>query len=156
RTALPAAVATCLAYFPGVDRSVSGYEGLIAAQECLPNNERRDAFAAHYSYLSKLWESISPDPCLNAYQTDYRWLTQVYESVKPTSGNGKLLWHTLGAKTMQLIHENVHVEALLDDLDKLVMDADVLQEFIASKDPKKAKEIEIQISTRLRRHKGDP
>jgi len=36
---LPAAMQTCLAYFPGVDRSVTGYEGLIAAQECLPNNE---------------------------------------------------------------------------------------------------------------------
>ena len=29
----------CLAFFPGVDRTVGGYEGLIAAQECLPNND---------------------------------------------------------------------------------------------------------------------
>lgn len=156
RTALPMAVAKCLAYFPGVDRSVGGYEGLIAAQECLPNNEKRDAFAADYSALSRLWEALSPDPCLNAFEADYKWLTQVYESVKPSSGNGKLLWHTLGAKTIQLIHENVHVETVRDDLDKLVMDADVLQELVASKDPKKAKEIEIQISARLRKHRGDP
>ncbi len=32
----------CLAYFAGVDRTLTGYEGLIAAQECLPNNETRD------------------------------------------------------------------------------------------------------------------
>ena len=43
---LPEAIQRCLAYFPGVDRSVSGYEGLIAAQECLPNNDVRDNFAA--------------------------------------------------------------------------------------------------------------
>ena len=36
------------------------------------------------------------------------------------------------------------------------MDADVLQELVASKDPKKAKEIEFQIFARLRKHRGDP
>jgi len=61
----------CLAFFPGVDRSQFGYQGLMAAQECLPNNEVRDAFAAEYSVLGKLWEAISPDPMLIDYQTDY-------------------------------------------------------------------------------------
>ncbi len=45
----------------------------------------------------------------------------------PTSGNGKLLWHTLGAKTIELIHQNVHVEAIRDDLDTLVVDAALLE-----------------------------
>ena len=35
-----------LAFFAGVDRTVGGYEGLSAAQQCLPNNEMRDKFAA--------------------------------------------------------------------------------------------------------------
>jgi len=35
---LPGTVAACLAFFPAVDRTVGGYEGLIAAQDCLPNN----------------------------------------------------------------------------------------------------------------------
>ena len=30
--------------------------------------------------------------------------------MKPPSGNGRLLWHALGAKTVELINENVHVE----------------------------------------------
>ena len=34
---LPAAMQKCLAYFAGCDRTLQGYEGLIAAQECLPN-----------------------------------------------------------------------------------------------------------------------
>ena len=124
---LPGQVAKCLAFFPGVDRTVGGYEGLIAAQDCLPNNETRDKFAAEYSVLSRLWEALSPDPCLGPYETDYRWLTQVYESVKPPSGNGKLLWHALGAKTIELVHENVHLETVRDDLETLVMDAEVLE-----------------------------
>ncbi|MCF4113316.1 MULTISPECIES: type I restriction endonuclease subunit R [Dethiosulfovibrio] len=154
---LPGMVARCLAFFPGVDRTVSGYEGLIAAQDCLPDNEARDKFAAEYSVLSRLWEALSPDPCLGLYEKDYNWLTQVYESVKPPSGNGKLLWHALGAKTIELVHENVHLETVRDDLDTLVMDAEVLEGLLDAKDPdKKSKEIEIKLIARLRKHKDNP
>lgn len=154
---LPDVVARCLAFFPGVDRTVGGYEGLILAQECLPDNETRDKFAAEYSVLSRLWEALSPDPCLGPYENDYKWLTQVYESVKPPSGNGKLLWHALGAKTIELVHENVHLETVRDDLDTLVMDAEVLEGLLDAKNPdKKSKEIEIKLIARLRKHKDDP
>ena len=154
---LPGVVARCLAFFPGVDRTVGGYEGLIAAQDCLPDNETRDKFAAEYSVLSRLWEALSPDPCLGPYEKDYKWLTQVYESVKPPSGNGKLLWHALGAKTIELVHENVHLETVRDDLDTLVMDAEVLEGLLDAKDPdKKSKEIEIKLIARLRKHKDNP
>jgi type I restriction enzyme R subunit len=147
----------CLAFFPGVDRTVGGYEGLMAAQQCLPNNEVRDKFAAEYTVLGNIWEALSPDSCLNAYQTDYRWLTQVYESVKPPSGNGKLLWHALGAKTIELINENVHVESVRDDVETLVMDAQFIEDFLKSADPaKRGKEIEIKLIARLRKHFGNP
>lgn len=154
---LPGVVARCLAFFPGVDRTVGGYEGLIVAQDCLPDNETRDKFAAEYSVLSRLWEALSPDPCLGPYEKDYKWLTQVYESVKPPSGNGKLLWHALGAKTIELVHENVHLETVRDDLDTLVMDAEVLEGLLDAKDPdKKSREIEIKLIARLRKHKDNP
>ena len=154
---LSAVMTQCLAFFPGVDRSVSGYEGLLAAQDCLPNNERRDAFAASFSVLSNLWEALSPDPVLAPYTRDYQWLTQVYESVKPPSGNGKLLWHALGAKTVELIHQNVQLDTVRDDLETLVMDAEVLEGLLASKEPdKKSREIELELVARLRKHKGDP
>ena len=154
---LPGVVARCLEFFPGVDRTVGGYEGLIVAQDCLPDNETRDKFAAEYSVLSRLWEALSPDPCLGPYEKDYKWLTQVYESVKPPSGNGKLLWHAMGAKTIELVHENVHLETVRDDLDTLVMDAEVLEGLLDAKDPdKKSKEIEIKLIARLRKHKDNP
>ena len=154
---LPGAMQKCLAYFPGVDRTVSGYEGLIAAQDCLPNNDVRDAFAADYSYLGKLWEALSPDPALQQHETDYRWLSQVYVSVQPTTGQGKLIWHALGAKTIELIHENVHVETVRDDLDEIVVDAELLEAVLGSPDPKKkAKELEIKLGQRLRKHMGNP
>ena len=157
RKALPVQVQKCLAFFPNVDRSVGGYEGLMAAQQCLPNNATRDKFAAEYSVLGTIWEALSPDPCLGAYSKDYKWLTQVYESVKPVSGNGKLLWHRLGAKTIELINENVHVEAVRDDIEALVLDADVLDSILKDVNPgKKAREVEIKLIARLKKHAGNP
>jgi type I restriction enzyme R subunit len=41
RQALPVQVQKCLAFFASVDRTVGGYEGLSAAQQCLPDNEMR-------------------------------------------------------------------------------------------------------------------
>lgn len=157
RVALPLQVQKCLTFFPGIDRSIGGYEGLMAAQQCLPSNEVRDRFAAEYSVFGTIWEALSPDPVLSPYEKDYRWLTMVYESVKPPSGNGKLLWHALGAKTIELINENVNVESVRDDIATLVMDAQVLEDILKDAEPgKKAREIEIKLISRLRKHAGNP
>lgn len=152
---LEPAMAACLGRFPDVDRTIIGWEGLLAAQECLPDTDSRDAFAADFSVLSLLWEALSPDQVLLPLEADYRWLAQVYDSLKPPSGNGKLLWHALGAKTIDLIHRHVTVQAVRDDLETLVMDADVLEDLF--KDPDEhLVEVEIKISGRLRRNAGDP
>ncbi len=143
----------CLDRFQGIDRSVGGWEGLMEAQQCLPDDKKRDAFALDFSKLATVWEALSPDPILTPYRQDFRWLAQVYESLRPPSGNGKLLWHALGAKTIELIHENVTVQQVRDDLDTLIMDADVIQGFLD--DPNRgAREIEIRITARLRGHVG--
>ena len=41
----------------GVDRTVDGWEGLMAAQECLPTNTEKDKFAADYRVLNKVWNA---------------------------------------------------------------------------------------------------
>jgi type I restriction enzyme R subunit len=152
---LKQAIASCITHFSNVDRGVEGYEGLLFAQECVNTNAKRDAFAKDYSYLSQLWEALSPDPILNVYEKNYRWLTKIYESVKPISGDtGRLLWHALGAQTMKLIHEHIHVEKISDDLEKIVLDADVVEDLMKTNDAKKTKIIEIEIVNRLRKHKG--
>jgi type I restriction enzyme R subunit len=77
--------------------------------------------------------------------------------VKPVSGNGRLLWHRLGAKTIELINENVHVETVRDDIEALVLDADVLDGILKDVEPgKQARKIEIQLIARLRKHAGNP
>lgn len=155
---LPKWMDKCLKYFNGVDRTVDGFEGLMAAQDCLPTSKEKDAFASDFVVLTKAWEAISPDQFLAPYKVDYVWLSKVYESVKPISGQGKLIWLALGAKTIDLVHQNITVEAVRDDLDVLVMNADIIDEFLSSQGDakKKTKEIEIKLVARLKKHKGDP
>ena len=148
--ALPGIIENCLAHFPGVNRNLDGFEGLEAAQNCIDTNEKRDAFAADYSKLNKLWECLSPADCLNPFLKDYKWLSGVYQSVQPPGGNtGKLLWHKLGAQTTALIHENIHVKGVDEKLEEYVLDADVIDNIAAKPDPKKVKTLVDILKGRL-------
>lgn len=154
---LPQAMANCLAHFPNVDRTIEGFEGLEAAQNCINTDDKKDAFAKDYVFLGKLWEALSPAEVLNAHQADYRWLSGVYESVKPPSGaGGKLLWYTLGAKTTELIHKNIQVGGITENMTEYVLDADVIEEIAGSGDPKKAKQLVKTLRKRLEGGGGDP
>lgn len=155
---LPALLRKCLSYFMGVDRTIEGWEGLMAAQECLPTNKEKDAFAADYRVLNRAWDALSPDGFLNAYKTDYQWLSRVYESVKPTDGRGGLIWASLGAKTIELVHQNLTVGEADEDMDILAMDADLIDEFLEKqKDLKKTtKKVEINLVAKIMKHTKDP
>lgn len=110
----------------------------MAAQECLPTNKEKDAFAADYRVLNRAWDALSPDSFLSPYKVDYQWLSRVYESVKPTDGRGGLIWASLGAKTIELVHQNVIVGEADEDMDILSMDADLIDDFLEKqKDLKK-------------------
>lgn len=154
----PALMRKCLSYFMGVDRTIEGWEGLLAAQEALPTNKEKDAFAADYRVLNRVWNALSPDIFLAPFKTDYKWLTKVYESVKPTDGRGGLIWATLGAKTMELIHDNLEVGEIHTDMDILTMDSKLIDEFIAKQKNirRKTKEIEIDLVAKIRKHSKDP
>lgn len=68
-----------------------------------------------------------------------------------------LLRHRLGAKTIELTNQNVHVEAVRDDIEALVVDADVLDNILKDGIPgKRAHEVEIKLIARLRKHLGNP
>ena len=155
---LPALLKKCLSYFMGVDRTVEGWEGLMAAQECLPTNKEKDAFAADYRVLNRAWDALSPDSFLNAYKTDYQWLSRVYESVKPTDGRGGLIWASLGAKTIELVHQNLTVGEADEDMEILAMDADLIDDFLEKqKDLKKTtKKVEINLVAKIMNHTKDP
>ena len=158
KTQFPALMRKCLSYFMGIDRNVDGWEGLMAAQECIPTNKDKDAFAADYRVLNRVWNALSPDNFLTPYKVDYLWLSKVYESVKPTDNRGGLIWATLGSKTMELVHQNLEVGEVHDDIDILHMDAELIDDFIEKqKDIKKTtKKVEIDLVSKIRKHSNDP
>lgn len=155
---IPALLRKCLSYFMGVDRTVDGWEGLMAAQECIPTNKDKDTFAADYQVLHRAWNAVSPDPILAPLKIDYIWLTKVFESVKPTNGSGGLVWAALGPKTMEIINENLSVGKVHEDEEVLTLDSELIDAFIEKyKDAKTAsKKVEIDLVAKLRKHGGDP
>jgi len=154
----PSLLEKCLSYFIGIDRTVEGWEGLLAAQEALPNNEERDAFGADFRVLNRAWEALSPDTFLAPYRADYLWITKVYESVRPVDGRGGLIWAALGAKTIELVHQNITVEQVREDVEILELDADFIDEFFEkNKDSAKRriKAMEIDLVAKIRKHDKD-
>src|SRR6185369_7493544 len=116
----------------------------------------KDAFGLAYSIVSQLWEALSPDTMLAPYRDDYRWLTDVYESVRPSDITGRLVWHALGAKTIDLINEHVQVEIPQGD-ETIVLDAQTIEDLMLSKRTDvPAEQIEKQITARIARHLTNP
>lgn len=156
RDQLKSAIEETLKHFEGVDRSIQGFEGLELAQQKIKTDEKKDAFAKDYKFLSNIWEALSPDKILDIYNNDYKWLTNIYDSVRPSTDNtGKLLWFTFGAQTTSLIHENIHA-GNIHKLEEFVLDGNVIEDIIKDADPKKIKEVEKILISRFKNHKNDP
>lgn len=153
---LPILLQRCLDYFDGIDRSVIDYRSLEAAQEALKDMEMRDCFGRDYLNLHRIWEAISPDPILREHIPDYKWLSAVYNSLKPVKPIGKMVWQSLGKKTIELIHNNIDVESI-SDLESLVVNPDTLEKMIEERGTEPtAREVEIKLISRIGRHPKDP
>ena len=154
---VPEMVEACVTFFPGVDRTRDDWEGLVAAQDCLPDDATKDAFGAHYRALNRVWNALSPDACLNPYKAEYRWLSKVYDSIRPTDERGKLIWAALGPKTLQLVHENMSVIGVDEEEDILAMDAKIIEKFISGEalPDKKRRKVEIDLAAIILEHRDD-
>ena len=154
---IPTFMQQCIEFFPGVDRTIGGWEGLTAAQQCLKDDQVKTSFGRHFARLNKAWEIVSPDSYLTVFQNDYTWLAQVYQSVRPVSG-GNLIWTLLGAKTIEIIHRNIETIDIGTPLEDLVVDSDVIDAVLEDEKAREKKIVEIEKMLRLRlgEHKGDP
>ena len=91
--------------------------GLIAAQQCLPDDPR--SFRGRLQLLRTPLGSALPRSEFGVVRGGLPLAepSLVYESVKPSTGTGRLLWHTLGANTIDLIYRHVHVDTVRDELE---------------------------------------
>ena len=155
---LPELVDVCLSFFVGINTSKTDWVNLLEAQERLPDDKTKDEFAAHFLVLARVWEALSPDPCLAPFREQYKWLAKVYESVKPTDNRGALVWAAFGAKTMELVHKNLTVGEVEEEPEIITMDAELIDDFIKSqKDIKKTTmKVEISLVATIQKHSNDP
>lgn len=151
----PAALQVCLDFFPEVDRVEDGYEALFAAQDRLPDDGTREAFAEAFVRLSRLWEALSPDPRLSEYVADYRWLVKVHHSVRPSNVTNSLLWRVLGPKTRELVNEHIHADVPPERLDTLVIDANMV-EYLQRVPEHGIRQLHPRLQDRLGRRRGEP
>ena len=147
---IPQWVQDCLDFFPGVDRTIGGFQGLEEAQERLKDEKVKMQFGAHYQRLHKAWEVVSPDADILPYKSDYIWLSQVYESVRPVTTTGNLIWTILGPKTIELIHENVTSIDIGESIEDLVVNSRILDECVKDEGKRNRTIIEIQKMLKLR------
>lgn len=151
---LPEMMERCLSRFEGCDRSLEEFEGLLEAQRFVPDDEAKDAFASEFVPLSRVYEALSPDPFVAPYKRDYKWLAGVYRSLRPSTMGG-LIWAELGAKTLEIVNQNVELDSVPDVTEILELDPDLIDELFEN-DPtgaeKKAKNLVINLLARIRKH----
>lgn len=147
---IPDLVKDCLDFFPGVDRTIGGFQGLEDAQEKLRNEDVKASFAAHFQVLHRAWEIVSPAPELLPYKNDYIWLSQVYDSIRPVTGSSNLMWKLLGPKTIELIHDNIESIDIGESIEDLVVDSRVLDECIKNAHKRNRTIIEVKKMLKLR------
>ena len=122
------------AIVPGeVARSMELFDGITIAdtRECLLAALRRlrDAAAAKnfehtFKSLERLWEAISPDPCLYPHRHQYNWLCSIYIAHRRRQRGSKDTYGELSAKTRQLIQENTTFVDIAESLPVFKIDKD--------------------------------
>ncbi len=124
---LQTAVADALVPFEGIDRADAGFAALLEAQGRIEDPEARDVFAEDFVRAEALWEFLYYHPLLAGVEDDYRWLAKVYASVQPATGSNALLWHRLGAKTLDLVHTAItDVRVGTGGLEEVVVDEEII------------------------------
>jgi type I restriction enzyme R subunit len=93
----------------------------------------KDAFGSGVQRDLAVVGGAQPRPdAFKQYREDYKWLTDVYESVRPADITGRLVWHALGAKTIELINEHVEVE-VPQTAETIVLDAQTIEDLMTGK-----------------------
>ena len=69
-----------------------------------------------------------------------------------------IFWASLGAKTIELVHQNMTVDDANEDMDILSMDADLIDDFLEKQKDLKAatKKVEINLVAKILAHANDP
>jgi type I restriction enzyme R subunit len=122
------------------------------------NEPKREKFEMGYRNLSLLWETLHPDPFLIEFEPPYLWLGRIWiyyvKEFYPLAQKFETD-PADGAKTRELIRQNVDVEDLKKNLPTYVLDADYLTKMKDRPPDSKALEIEALLAAELQIRVGE-
>jgi type I restriction enzyme R subunit len=102
-------------------------ECLLSALRKLRDPDAARTFEQNFRSLERLWEAVSPDPCLYPYRFQYNWLCGIYVAYRRRQrGTGRATYGELSAKTRQLIEENTTFIQLAESLPVFKIDKDYI------------------------------
>jgi len=105
KDSVPEEVARCRALFQGIQMEARR-EHLLAALRRLRAPDVARVFEQNFRSLERLWEAVSPDPCLYPLRQEYNWLCSIYVAWRRRLRGSRETHHELAAKTRKLIEEN--------------------------------------------------
>jgi len=105
KATVPGEVARCMELFEGI-RIEDTRDCLLATLRRLVDPDASRNFEHNFKSLERLWEAISPDPCLYDHRYKYNWLCGIYVAHRRRQRGPQATYGELAAKTRQLIEEN--------------------------------------------------
>jgi type I restriction enzyme R subunit len=145
----PGEVERCMELFKDI-KIEDTRECLLAALRRLRDSEVAKNFEQNFKSLERLWEAVSPDPCLYPHRYQYNWLCGIYVAYRRRQGGSRGTYGELSAKTRQLIQENTTFADLAESLPVFKIDKDYVQALDALPTPAdKAAALEAALTAEL-------
>jgi type I restriction enzyme R subunit len=123
---VPGEIARCMESFKGITIEDSR-PCLLAALRCLSQAEAGRVFEQNFNSLERLWEAISPDPCLYPHRREYNWLCGILIAYRRRQRGSKDTYGELAAKTRELIQQNTAFLEIAESLPVFKIDENYVQ-----------------------------
>ena len=107
KATVPGEVARCMESFKGITIADTR-DCLLAALRAIKDPDAAKIFEHNFKSLERLWEAVSPDPCLYEHRYVYNWLCSIYIAYRrrQRGADKKGTFGELSAKTRELIEQN--------------------------------------------------
>jgi type I restriction enzyme R subunit len=125
KATVPGDVARCMESFNGISITDTR-DCLLAALRAIKDPDGARMFEQNFKSLERLWEAMSPDPCLYEHRYTYNWLCSIYiaHRRRQRGTSKKDTFGELSAKTRQLIEENTTFMDVAQSLPVFKIDKD--------------------------------
>lgn len=125
KATVPDEVGRCMESFKGI--TIADTRAcLLAALRSIKDPDAAKIFEHNFKSLERLWEAVSPDPCLYPHRYVYNWLCSIYIAHRRRQrGAAKRdTFGELSAKTRELIEQNTTFMDLANALPVFKIDKD--------------------------------